>query len=116
MTLPVALNSTVSPALEVPSIRTVTDSPTAFFIWEATVRFQMSSYKRNSGPDSPVCAGVRNSSPAGRIASCASWAFFTFLVYTRGLSGRWSAPYRRRAWERAALTAFSDSVVLSVRM
>ena len=27
-------------------------------------------------PDRPVCAGVRNTSPAGRIASWASWAFF----------------------------------------
>ena len=61
-------------------MRTLTDSPVASFICEATVRFQISSYSRNSSPLSPVCAGVRNRSPAGRIASCASWAFFTLLV------------------------------------
>jgi hypothetical protein len=63
-----------------PVIRTDTDSPAASFIWEATVRFQISSYRRSSSPDSPAWAGVRKRSPAGRMASCASWAFFTLLV------------------------------------
>ncbi len=40
---PEALNSTLSPVLEVPAMRTLTDSPTASFIWEATVRCQISS-------------------------------------------------------------------------
>ena len=62
------------------SIRTVIDWPSASFIWEATVRIQISSYSRNWSPVSRVWAGVRKVSPAGRIASCASWAFFTLLV------------------------------------
>ena len=80
MVRPEALNSTRSPELDVPSTLTVTDSPTASFIWEATVRCQISSYRRNMSPVSPVSPGVRNSSPEGRIASCASCAFFTLLV------------------------------------
>jgi hypothetical protein len=83
MILPDAPNSASSPADERPLTRTETDSPTASFIWEATVRFQISSYSRSSSPDSPARAaagGVRKRSPAGRIASCASWAFFTLLV------------------------------------
>jgi hypothetical protein len=59
---------------------------------------------------------VRKLSPAGRIASCASWAFLTFEAYVRGASGRYSSPYSSRAWLRAADTAVSDSVVESVRM
>ncbi len=45
-------------------------------ICEATVRFQIMSYSTQSSPtSSPVsCPGVRNTSPAGRIASWASWA------------------------------------------
>jgi hypothetical protein len=113
---PVALNSTASPALDVPPTFTLTDSPTASFIWDATVRCQISSYSRNSSPRSPVSPGVRNSSPDGRIASCASCAFFTLLAYARGLSGTNAAPYSLIAWLRAAATAVSDSVMLSVRM
>ena len=59
---------------------------------------------------------MRNESPAGRIASCASCAFFTLLVYTRGESGTYSAPYSSRAWRRAASMAVCDSVVESVRI
>ena len=80
MILPVAVNSASSPSEDIPVTRTLTDSPVASFICEATVRFQISSYSRNSSPARPVCTGVRNRSPAGRIASCASWAFFTLLV------------------------------------
>ncbi len=76
---PDALNSTSSPADDLPPTFTVTDSPTASFIWEETVRCQISSYRRNMSPDSPVSPGVRNSSPDGRIASCASCALFTLL-------------------------------------
>ena len=50
----------------------VTEWPTASFIWEATVRIQISSYSRNCSPVRPVSAGVRNRSPDWRIASCAS--------------------------------------------
>ena len=79
MTLPDAENSAVSPALESPVTRIVTEWPVASFIWQATVRFQISSYSRKSSPRRPVSAGVRKLSPAGRTASCASWAFFTLL-------------------------------------
>ena len=80
MILPDAPNSTFSPVADCPATRTVTDSPVASFICEATVRFHTRSYRRSSSPDSLVWAGVRNLSPAGRIASCASWALFTLLV------------------------------------
>ncbi len=43
MTLPVALNSASRPSADRPPTFTVTDCPTASFIWEATVRFQISS-------------------------------------------------------------------------
>ena len=43
MILPDAPNSASSPAVERPLTRTETDSPVASFIWEATVRFQISS-------------------------------------------------------------------------
>ncbi len=55
------------------------ERPIASFIWDATVRFQISSYRRNSSLCRPVSAGVRNASPDGRIASCASCAFLTLL-------------------------------------
>jgi len=63
-----------------PRMRTATDSPVASFICEATVRFQTRSYSRSWSPDRPVAAGRRNESPAGRMASCASWALLTLLV------------------------------------
>ncbi len=69
-----------SPAVARPRTRTATDSPVASFICEATVRFQTSSYSRNWSPLRPVWAGVRNESPAGRIASWASCAPLTLLV------------------------------------
>ena len=59
---------------------TVIERPSASFIWEAMVRIQISSYSRNWSPVSRVCAGVRKVSPAGRMASCASWAFLTLEV------------------------------------
>ena len=57
---------------------TVAVWPFASAICEATVRFQMRSYSLNSLPRSTLCssAGVRKTSPEGRIASCASCAFF----------------------------------------
>src|SRR5204862_434098 len=50
-------------------------------------------------------------SPAGRIASCASCAFFTLPWYVRGASGRYSSPYRLRICSRAPLIAWSDRFV-----
>ncbi len=43
MILPEAENSTSRRSEEVPPTLTVTDWPTASFIWEATVRIQISS-------------------------------------------------------------------------
>ena len=83
MILPLAPNSARSPAVELPATRTETDSPVASFICEATVRCQISSYSRRSSEDSrslATWAGVRKLSPAGRMASCASCAFFTLLA------------------------------------
>ena len=75
-------NTASSPVLAVPPSRTVTERPSASFIWEATVRIQI--VEPELVPLRPVCAGVRKFSPAGRIASCASWAFLTLEVYVRG--------------------------------
>jgi hypothetical protein len=41
--LPDALNSTSRPSAAAPPILTVTELPVASFIWDATVRFQISS-------------------------------------------------------------------------
>ena len=59
--------------------RTVALVPVASAIWLATVRCQISSYSRNSSPLSwpAIWPGVRKVSPAGRMASWASWAFLT---------------------------------------
>ena len=53
--------------------------PFASAICDASVRFQISSYSRSSSlPELPRdLVGVRNESPAGRIASWASCAFLT---------------------------------------
>ena len=62
--------------------RTVTVSPVASVICEAIVRFQISSYTSASArlTSRATCSGERKESPAGRMASCASWAFLTFLA------------------------------------
>ncbi len=77
MIVPDALNSTAWWAADSAPIFTVDVVPLASFIWLATVRFQISSYMRNSSPRSSdwTLAGVRKRSPDGRIASCASCAF-----------------------------------------
>jgi hypothetical protein len=73
--------------------------PRASDICDATVRFQTRSYNLSSSALSSraTCSGVRKLSPAGRIASCASCAFFTLRLYWRGCSGTYSAPYNLRA-------------------
>ena len=72
--------------------RTVTERPSASFIWEATVRIQI----RLVEPELvPVETGLRRGAGShlqDRIASCASWAFLTLEVYVRGWSGTYSAP------------------------
>ena len=69
-----------SPVAGAAEMVTVIERPSASVIWEAMVRIQISSYSRNWSPVSRVWAGVRKVSPAGRMASCASWAFLTLLV------------------------------------
>jgi hypothetical protein len=73
-TLPEAANTAVPWSSVSAEIRTLVRRPVAFFIWEARVRFQISSYRRySSSPRAPLTLwGVRNASPAGRIASWAS--------------------------------------------
>ena len=61
-------------------------------------------------------AGVRKTSPAGRIASWASGVFATARSYRRGWSEPFSGPCSREAWARAALSAPSESVTESRRM
>ena len=79
ITVPLAENSASRPSLLVAPMRIVAVVPFASAIWLATVRFQIKSYSANSSPtNSPATsAGVRKTSPAGRIASCASCAFLT---------------------------------------
>jgi hypothetical protein len=86
---PDAANVTSSPVAAVPAIRTVTVVPRASAICEATVLCQINSYSRKSSPSTSraICPGVRNVSPDGRIASCASCAFLTLRVYCRGVGG-----------------------------
>ena len=59
-------------------MRTVTVWPVASAIWLASVRCQISRYNASSWPLSSAasCCGGRNG-VVGRIASWASWAFFT---------------------------------------
>ena len=115
---PDARNTACSPALDVPARRNVRLRPRASGIWLATVRIQISSYNDcSSRLSSPrTCSGVRNRAPAGRMASWASWAFFTLLAYVRGAGGRYAWPNRSTIWARAASTACSESFTESVRM
>ena len=94
--MPAVPNSASTPEAPTAPRRTATLSPTASAICEATVRFQMSSYRRAWSPGTApaTSSGSRNDSPAGRMASWASWAFFTRLRYTRGWEGRYSPPKR----------------------
>ena len=79
MVRPVAENSTSSPVVDRPLMVTFMDVPLASAIWQATVRFQMRSYSLNSSASSWPASwpGVAKFSPAGRMASWASWEFFT---------------------------------------
>ena len=63
-----------------------------------------------------ISPGVRKRSPAGRIASCASWAFLTLLAYRRGCAGTNRSPYSSRTCRRAASMADSDRFTESVRI
>ncbi len=119
MVRPLAWNVTFSPWVDVAARRKVTRRMRASAICDATVRFQMRSYRRRSSAPRSSCATsstVRMASPAGRIASWASCAFFTLERYSRGWSGRYASPYSARMRLRAALTACAESDVESVRM
>ncbi|SHU64697.1 Uncharacterised protein [Mycobacteroides abscessus subsp. abscessus] len=118
MVRPLAVNTTCSPEVAVPASRRLSVVPRASAICEATVRCQISSYKRNSSLSSDECnwPGVLKVSPAGRMASCASCAFFTLRVYCRGEGCTYSFPYNSAACDRAACSAESESVVESVRI
>ena len=121
MVRPVAENSTSLPPPEVlasPETVTFMEVPRASAIWEATVRCQISSYSLNSSASRTLARapGVAKRSPAGRIASCASWEFLTLRWYWRGASATYSEPYSSRAWLRAASMPDFDSVIESVRM
>ena len=78
---PTSARAVPGAGLAAPS-RTVTVSPVASVICDAMVRFQISSYTRASLAltSRATSSGERNESPAGRMASWASWAFLTFLA------------------------------------
>ena len=88
MTVPLAANSAIALGgvadVAVGPAWMPTDAvcPRASAIWLATVRFQIRSYSFQSLPRSVPSSslGVRNTSPAGRTASCASCAFFDLLA------------------------------------
>ena len=49
-----------------------------------------------------------NAADVGRMASCASWAFFALVLYTAGAAGRLSAPY----FDSIALSGLYDAMAL----
>ena len=71
-----------APAAMSPDSRRRTVSPVASVIWEATVRRHTISYTSASdfGNSRRTSSGWRNRSPAGRMASWASWALRTLLA------------------------------------
>mmetsp|Transcript_23889 Transcript_23889/g.66277 ORF Transcript_23889/g.66277 Transcript_23889/m.66277 type:complete len:212 (+) Transcript_23889:2012-2647(+) len=52
----------------------------------------------------------------GRIAPCASWAFFAFVLYTLGFSVMYSGPYRSFISWRISSWASADKLTPSVLM
>ncbi len=75
MVRPEALKTASLPSPEVAPTRTDMLSPLASAICEATVLFHIKSYKAaSSAPTSPPSFSGVLKSPAGRMASCASWA------------------------------------------
>ena len=91
MVRPEASNSTSVPSSTVVPARTLVDSPRAGAIWEASVRAHTSWYTScwsRSRTSATTSSGVRQRSPAGRIASCASWALATLPVYCMGREDR----------------------------
>ena len=92
--------------------------PVASAIWLASVRCQISRYSASSWPlSSPAtCCGERNG-VVGRIASCASCAFFTLRrVAARRRATGTAAPYSLVIAARTACSASSERTTASVRM
>ena len=79
MTRPVALKTTSSPVAAVPPRRIAHRAALGVLHLRGDRAHpdQLVEAELVAAAD-PVWAGVRNGSPAGRIASCASWAFLTF--------------------------------------
>ena len=92
--MPLAVNSASRPSSVRAPTRSCTVSPVQSVIWLASVRFHTSSYSRASGFGTCLATvfGSAKASPAGRMASWASWAFFTLLAYTLGLGGSTCCP------------------------
>ncbi len=60
---------------------TATVSNTAWLICEATARFQISAYSRyRSSSILPSTSAGVIAAEVGRMASCASWAFFDLVL------------------------------------
>ena len=80
--MPLAEKVVAVPSAVVAASRSVVVAIFASAIWEATVRFQIRSYSASSSGFTceATWPGVRKESPAGRIASCASCAFFTLRL------------------------------------
>src|SRR5260370_20983161 len=79
------------PALAVMSTVVRSSSPDS--IWLATVRSQISSYRRAwAGSRKDLVSPGRSAKSVGRIASCASWAFFALVTYLRRGGGRLAPP------------------------
>src|SRR6056297_1309764 len=97
------------PLISVPAlISTVVASKIACAICDATVRFQISSYRRiwSELRKDLRDPGVRIR-PVGRIASWASWAFLLLLRKKRGFAKAYSVPYCWWINRRATLAADS---------
>ena len=115
--MPDAENSASVPSAAAAPRRTVTVVPVASAICDANVRCQIRRYSERSWlfSSDANCCGER-SGVVGRIASWASWAFFTFEAYCFGCGDRYCGPYSEATAPRTACIASSDSVTLSVRM
>ena len=116
--VPDAANSqSVCSCSEIAPSRTLTVTPAASAICDASVRCQIRRYSESSWLfSSPsTCFGDRYG-VTGRTASCASWAFFDLEVYCLGCGDRNFWPYSLVIASRVAVSASAESVTLSVRM
>jgi len=86
-------------------------------ICEAKNRCQINWYRRNWSrfKNSLIASGVRITE-VGRIASWASWAPSTLVLYVGGLGGKKDSPNRSWIYWRASSCAISATLVESVRM